>query len=179
MNPTAFSPPPEGCEACQQQVSESADAGALLTPALQVHLQSCAECQGFAEVWFPQPPAVLRRPVPGADNETLRERILHAAAGPEIIAFPATTARRTNWTAWSSRAAACLVFAGLAYWLLNPQPSPVRKPGVVVIQPTLGQSLAKVEDDTKREQQVLRTALVDGGQRVHSDVEWTMSALEL
>ncbi len=179
MNPDPSFPPPEGCEACQQLISEFADLGAPLTPALQAHLQTCAECQRFAEVWFPEPPAALRRPVPAVDDERLRERILRAAAEPEIIPFPATAARHVNWTAWSRRAAACLVFAGLAYWLLNPQPSPVRKPGVVAIQPTLGQSLAKAEDDTKREQQVLQTALVDGGQRVHRDVAWTMSALEL
>ncbi len=178
MNPDAFAPPLESCEAFQQQISESADAGTPLAPELLSHLQSCAACRRFAEIWFPAPPAALTRPVPVTDDSQLRERILKAAARAEVIPFP-VAAHRVNRIAWIGRAAACLAFAGLAYWLLNPKLSVVHTQSVAATTPTLAQSLAQVEDGTKREQQVLQTALVDGGQHVGSDVEWTMSALEL
>lgn len=178
MNPDAFSPTPEGCKAFQQQISEAADAGTPLTPEIQAHLQSCEDCLGFAKIWFPKPPAALAESIAVANDDRLRGRILEAASRPEIIPFPGAAERRANWMAWSGRVAACLALMALAWWLLDPKPSRVRTPHAVAAEPTLAQSLARMEDHTKHERQIIQTAFVDGGRHVSRDLEWTLSALE-
>ena len=179
MKHDPFSPVPEGCEAAQRQLSDSADAGETLTPALQVHLRVCPECTRFADEWLDGPPEVLARPVPTVVDPELRARILDAAALPPVIRFPAPAGRPSSWPVWFGRAAACLALAGLTYWLLNPAATPVRQPATAASAPTLTQSLAQMEDRTKHEQAVVQTALVDGGREVRGNVEWTVSALEL
>lgn len=179
MNPDPVSPMPEGCEAFQRLLSEAADAGAPLTPELQAHIRSCAECAGFAELWHPKPPAVLTRPMAVSGSDRLRERILEAASKPETVPFPVVAERRAGWMAWTRRIAACLVLTGLAWWLLDPTHSQVTTHNSAATERTLTQSLAHTENRMKHEQEILQTALVDGGQHVRGDVEWTLSALDL
>lgn len=177
MNPDADSPTLEGCEAFQRQISDAADADAPLPPEIQAHLRSCADCAGFAETWFPKVPSALDRPIAVSENERLRQRILDAAE-PEVIPFPGAADRRTAWTAWAGRIAAGLALTGLAWWLLDPTHSQVKTPNNAATERTLAQSLAHTEYRMKHEQEILQTALADGGQRVRGDVEWTLSALE-
>ena len=177
MNPDADSPALEGCETFQRQISDAADASAPLTPEIQAHLRSCADCAGFAEAWFPKGPVALDRPITVSKDNRLRQRILDAAE-PETVPFPGAADRRTAWTAWVGRIAACLALTGLAWWLLDPTHSQIQTHNSAAAERTLAQSLAHTEYRMKHEQEILQTALADGGQRVRGDVEWTLSALE-
>ncbi len=170
---------PTGCEACQWQLSELADSGALQTPELRAHLAGCVECAEFAEQWLHEAPAALARPVSTTVATPLRERILDAAARPDIVRLPAPTARRPAWTALFGRVAACLALAGFAYWLLNPVASPVVHRPSAAVGPTLEQGLTQMENKSRHEQEVLETALADGGRQVQGNVAWSVSALDL
>ncbi len=169
-----------GCEPIQRQLSELADSGAPMTPELQGHLEACAECAQFAERWLPGPPAELTRPVSTVPDIALRERILDAAAQPNVVRFPVSSATPPSWSTWLGRIAAGLALAGLAYWLLNPVASPLKPPDTAAVSsPTLTQSLTQIEGSTRHEQTAVQTALVDGGRQVRGDVAWSVSALEL
>ncbi len=178
-NPDSSNRAAADCEAIQQLLSEKADTGAALTPELQMHVDSCAACADFAEQWLPGPPAALARRLPGVPDPALRERILDAAAHPNIVDFPVPAVRRTPWATVLGRIAACLVLAGFSYWLLNPAASPVRPRPASPSAPMLTQGLLQMEGKTKHEQDVLRSAVAAGGSRVSSNVAWTVSALEL
>ena len=179
MKHETLAPGPEGCEAIQQQLSEIADSGAAVTPAIQAHLSSCDACSQFAARWLQGPPAELARPVPAAPAVRLRESILDAAALPNVVPFPAPAVSRLSWPSWLGRLAACVALAGFSYWLLNPVPSPVARTSAAASPPTLTQSLTQMENRTAHEQAVVQTALVDGGRQVRGDVAWSVSALEL
>ena len=178
MNPDAESPTLESCEAFQRQISDAADARAPMPAEIQAHLQSCADCAGFAKIWFPNPPPVLAEPIAVANDDRLRERIIEAASAPKTVPFPVASERRANWNAWSARVAACLALTGLGWWLLDPTHSRPETHSSAAAERTLAQSLAHTEYRAKHEQEILQTALVDGGQHVRSEVEWTLSALE-
>ena len=172
-------PLPDSCDLCQQQLSECADSGEPLAPEFQAHVAGCADCTRFAERWLAAPPLILARPVAAVADAALRARILRAAAPSNVVRFPTLAANRSSRTALLGRIAACLALAGFSYWLLNPTVSrapshPARSGG-----PTLTQGLLQMEDGTKREQQALQTALVDGSRQVRGDVAWSVSALEL
>ena len=179
MTPDAFSRFFGSCDTFQEQLSEIADSGAAPSPDLRAHLDRCDECARFAEQWLTAPPLQLSQPVLATPVGPLRERILDAATLPRIAQFPAAPASRPTWTAWLGRIAAGLAVAGFAYWLLNPAASPVGNVPATASAPTLTQGLAQMEDHTKHEQEVLRTALADGGREVRGNVAWSVSALEL
>ena len=179
MTPDPFSRPSEHCDAFQEQLSELADSGAAPSPDLRAHLDRCDECSRFADQWLAAAPPELFQLVLAGPVGTLRERILDAATLPGIIRFPADSGSRPPWTAWLGRVAAGLAVAGFAYWLLNPAASPVGHAPATASAPTLTQGLAQMEDRTKHEQEVLRTALADGGREVRGNVAWSVSALEL
>lgn len=181
-----FHPPLTGRDAVQAQLSESADSGAPLTPELRAQVEADPACAEFAGTWLQGPPAaLLAGPASGASDAALRERILDAAALPSnVVGFsppplplPAGHPPRTVWLA---RIAAALVVSALAYWLLDPVRSTgVRRPAVAGREPTLSQSFLQTENRSKREQQTIRTALVDGGREVNGNVAWAVSALDL
>lgn len=172
--------PPEECDACQQQISELADAGAALPDDLQAHVAACETCARFAGQWLPGPPAALAGTVvPTAADSHLRERILDAAAPQNVVRFPEAAARRAPWAIWSGRVAAAVALGGFAYWLLNPAATPVENQSKLASTPTVTQEMARLEGRTKREQQLLQTAVVDGGREVDRNVAWSVSALEL
>jgi anti-sigma factor RsiW len=176
--------PTSGCDAYQEQLSATVDAGAPLAPALRAHLEACEECAAFSALWLSGAPAELVSSSGESVDERLRATILNRAAQPAgaaeppvVVPFvrPDTAARRA--TQWLGRIAAGLVLAGLAYWLLNPRPEPVRRQAPPV--PTLAEGFAQVEGQSSHEQQVLQSALVDGGREVRGNVAWSLSALEL
>ena len=179
MTPASFTCPSEGSHDFQAELSEIADSGAAPTPALRDHLERCDDCARFAAQWLPGPPAGLARPVSAAPVGPLREQILDAATPPRIIRWPASPARRIPGTAWLGRIAAGLAIGGLSYWLLNPTSAPVHDHPATASAPTLSQGLARMEGESKHEQAVLQTALVDGGREVRGNVAWSVSALDL
>ena len=179
MTPDTFSRLSESCDTFQEQLSEIADTGAAPSPGLRAHLDRCDACARFAEQWLTALPLELAHPVLAKPVGPLRERILDAATLPRIAQFPANPASRPTWTAWLGRIAAGLAVTGFAYWLLNPTASPVGNAPATASTPILTQGLAQMEDQTKHEQKVLRTALADGGREVRGNVAWSVSALEL
>lgn len=147
-----------------------------MPPALQTHLDGCAACAQFAEQWLPGAPGVLQEPLNVPADISLRERILRAASLPEVTRF----APRQTLMPWIGRMAAVLVAAGFAYWLSNPEPAEVRPaPPVAEAAPTLTRSLVEMETQSKHQEQLVQTALVDGGRHVRGNVAWSVSALEL
>jgi hypothetical protein len=179
MTPDPFSRVPASCDAFQEQLSEIADSGAAPGPDLRAHLERCDECARFAEQWLTAPPPELARSILANAADPLRERILDAATLPRISQFRSPPASRLPWAAWLGRIAAGLAVAGFAYWLLNPAASPVGNAPATASAPTLTQGLAQMENRTKHEQALLRTALADGGREVRGNVLWSVSALEL
>jgi hypothetical protein len=178
MKQDPFIPALAGCEEFQFQLSELADAGAAPTPELLAHIQTCDECARFAETWLPGPPEALSQSVGGLPDVGLRERILDAATAPNVVAFPVpATGGRQPWVAWLGRVAACAALVGFSYWLLNPMRSQPGKRATVT--PTVAQGLSEMENRSKREQQAVQTALVDGGREVQGNLAWSASALDL
>ena len=178
MKQDPFLPALEGCEDFQFQLSDLADAGAAPTPELQAHLRTCPACARFAETWLPGPPAALARPIGSLPGDGLRARILDAAAAPVAVPFPVPAAGgRQPWVTWLGRIAAAAAVAGFSYWLLNPATTQPRKRPTAT--PTLSQGLSAMENRSKREQQAVQTALVDGGREVQGNVAWSVSALDL
>ena len=118
---------------------------------------------GFA--WTPSPPQKAKKLFDGLAREV--ESKVRAATQNERPLRPRPNAPP-----------ACLALAGLTYWLLNPTVPRVPNHVAEAAVPTLTQGLLQMEDETRRKQHALQTALVGSSRQVRGDVAWSMSVLE-